>query len=55
MARKQPLVRAFYWYCDGHCWPTQQQQLAALQKIVAARMSFRASERTASTSYLLGS
>ena len=39
----------------GHCWLKQQEHLAALQKIVAARMSFRESERTVSTSGLLGS
>src|SRR5215813_6817960 len=44
-----------YGYCDGHCWPTPQKRLAALQKIAAAHMSFRVSARTASTSRLLGS
>ena len=68
MACKKPLARAFYlckqdcgnvsWAAQdyhGPCWPKQQEQLAALQKIAAVRMSLRASERTVSTSRPLGS
>jgi len=55
MARKKPRARTFYWSCDEHCWPKLQEQVAALQKIAAACMSFHESERTVSTSHLPGS
>lgn len=55
MACKKPLARTFSWSCDEYYWPKPQGQVAALQKIAAACMSFHASERTVSTPHLPGS